>query len=92
MQIESLDLITVPDFHSFDSLMAEYQRYEDRLKTNKSHTFPEAVLLQRFGSPGPHITWYRAYQWMKYMKEVELGASKETDTYQMVANQKISQK
>lgn len=85
MNIEALDIITAADFQSFDSLMAEFQRFENKLKTNPNHPFPEAVIMQRFGSPGPKDSWVRVYRWMKYIKETELGAIKDWETYQMVA-------
>ena len=85
MNIEALDIITAADFQSFDSLMSEFQRFEDQRKRNANHAFPEAVILQRFGSPGPKESWFRVYKWMKYIKETELGAIKEWETYQLVA-------
>ena len=85
MKVEPLDIVTAADFQAFDTVMAEFQRFEEKKKTNASHSFPEAMCLQRFGTPGPHGTWYKVYCWMKYLKEVELGAINRNETYQMVA-------
>ena len=85
MNIETLDIITAADYQSFDSLMAEFQRFEEKLKRNSNHTFPEAIIMQRFGSPGPKESWFNVYKWIKYVKETELGARKEFETFPMVA-------
>ena len=63
MQIETLDILTAADYQMFEMLMTEFQRFFDKNKTDNSHKFPEPMLAQRFGSPGPHETWWNVYLW-----------------------------
>ena len=63
MQIETLDNLTAADYQMFEMVMTEFQRFHDKQKTEKSHKFPEAMMVQRFGSPGPHGSWHNVYHW-----------------------------
>ena len=47
----------------FEMVMTEFQRYFDKSKTDESHVFPEPMMIQRFGSPGPHGSWQNVYHW-----------------------------
>ena len=63
MAIESADFIAALDFQNFESLMKVFQQYYEKSKEDDDADFPEAILLQRFGSPGGQGTWWHLYHW-----------------------------
>ena len=63
MAIETMDHTVAPDFQNFESLMKDFQKYFESHKADRNAAFPEAIYLQKFGSPGTQGSWWNVYQW-----------------------------
>ena len=63
MQIEKMDTIVSSDAQNFEALMKDFQKYHDKASEDDSTAFPEAIFLQRYGSPGAQGSWWHVYNW-----------------------------
>ena len=63
MAIETMDHVVAADYQNFESLMREFQRFFNKAKADSNAAFPEATLLQKYGSPGTQGSWWNVYCW-----------------------------
>ena len=64
MAIENMDFTVAMDYQNFEAIMQVFQTYFEKAKEDADADFPEAQLLQRFGSPGAQRSWWQTYHWL----------------------------
>ena len=63
MAIETMDHTVAADYQNFESLMKDFQKFDEKFKADSKAAFPETIYMHKYGSPGAQGSWWNVYQW-----------------------------